>query len=201
MSQNLSPCNCIGTNKYLPNVIVGRGNVFANIMFIGEAPGATEDKLKKPFVGRSGILLEKLLKEAAIDSERDLYICNVLKCRPPNNRKPTHAEIEANMPWLLQQIYLVDPKIILVAGATAIESILGLRKAVSKIRGTWQYWQDRLVMPLFHPSYLLRNPSMANGSPKFLTQKDLIAVRNKLEILNSSNDMSVLTSVVVPNNK
>ena len=130
MSQNLSPCNCIGTNKYLPNVIVGRGNVFANIMFIGEAPGATEDKLKKPFVGRSGILLEKLLKEAAIDSERDLYICNVLKCRPPNNRKPTHAEIEANMPWLQQQIHLVDPKIILVAGATAIESILGLRKAV-----------------------------------------------------------------------
>ena len=105
-------------------IVVSRGNPLAKLMVIGEAPGAKEEELGEPFVGRSGKLLDHLLKNAGIDISLDVYFCNVVKCRPPQNRRPTKLEIQENLPWLYQQIKLVNPKIILLVGATALETIL-----------------------------------------------------------------------------
>ncbi len=165
-----------------PQVVVGRGNPLARLMVVGEAPGALEDALGLPFVGRSGKVLDELMNSVGLDSEKDAFICNVIKCRPPNNRKPTKAEVLCSIPWLYQQIELVDPWVIALTGATAVESILGIKGGITHLRGEWQHWKGRLVMPLFHPSYLLRNPSKAEGAPISLTREDFFKVRNQLEM-------------------
>tara|TARA_Y100001968_G_C19404440_1_gene742855 strand:- start:171 stop:680 length:510 start_codon:yes stop_codon:yes gene_type:complete len=159
-------------------------------MIIGEAPGAKEEELGQPFVGRSGKLLDKLLVSVGIDPEIDSYICNVVKCRPPNNRRPTKNEVLNNLPWLRQQISLVNPLVIILVGSTALESVLSMKDKISKIRGTWQNWEGRFVMPIFHPSYLLRNPSEAEGCPVNLTRLDLFKVREKLQEFGLSSEIS-----------
>lgn len=169
-------------------VVVSRGNPLARLMVVGEGPGAQEDASGLPFVGRAGQLLDQMLASVGIDSNRDAYICNVVKCRPPDNRKPTAPEMAACRPWLLQQIALVDPAVIVLAGATAMEGVLGLKGAISKRRGQWQQGQGeglegRWLLPIFHPSYLLRNPSRQQGSPKWLTWQDLKEMRRQLEEL------------------
>jgi DNA polymerase len=118
-------------------VVVGRGNPHARLLLIGEAPGAEEDASGQPFVGRAGKLLEQLLAAAGLDSERDLYIANVIKCRPPGNRKPSRTEIAACLPWLAQQIALQRPALIGLLGATALEALLGLKGGITKLRGQW----------------------------------------------------------------
>ena len=138
------------------NVVVGRGNPQARVLLIGEAPGQQEDEQGEPFVGRAGQLLEKLLGEAGLDSRRDLYIANVIKCRPPQNRKPTRTEIERCLPWLHQQLELLDPPLVVLAGATALQAVLGIKGGISKLRGQWIEQQGRAYLPVFHPSYLLR---------------------------------------------
>ncbi|MCT7950761.1 uracil-DNA glycosylase [Ancylothrix sp. C2] len=165
------------------HAVVGRGNLQANLMIIGEAPGQHEDETGLPFVGRSGQLLEKILASVGFNSEQDIYICNINKCRPPENRVPTPQEIAACKPYLLEQIRLVDPKVILLTGATSVKALTGNKSAISKIRGTWIEWEGRLCMPIFHPSYLLRNPSQEKGSPKWLMWQDIQAVRAKLDEL------------------
>ena len=162
-------------------LVVGKGSIPADLMVIGEAPGSMEEKLGIPFVGRSGKVLIELMNSAGIDLENRGYITNVIKCRPPNNRRPTKDEIKYSMPWLNQQIKLVDPKIILLLGSTAIDAVLAVKQPITKIRGKWHRLEERLVMPLFHPSYLLRNPSNLKGKPKFLTFMDLLEVKQKLE--------------------
>ena len=179
----------------LSKIVVGRGPIYSDLMIIGEAPGAKEEEIGMPFVGRSGKLLDQLLENVGIDSKSGVYFCNVVKCRPPKNRRPTQKEINEGMPWLRQQIYLVNPKFILAAGATAINSILGIKGGISNIRGKWFDWEGRLVMPIFHPSYLLRNPSKIEGKPFSLTQSDLLEVRKKLNLINMSSSMSSLTSI------
>ena len=163
-----------------PKVVVGRGNPRASLMLIGEAPGAQEDVLGIPFVGRSGKLLDNLIERAGLCSYKDFYFCNVVKCRPPNNRRPNKAELVASFPWLIQQIRLVDPLVIVLSGSTAVEAILGIKGGITKMRGTWREWQGRWIMPLLHPSYLLRNPSKADTAPTAMTVRDLKEVRNKL---------------------
>ncbi len=164
-----------------PQVVVSRGNPQACLMMIGEAPGAREDELGKPFVGRSGQLMDRLMESVGLDPEVDAYICNVVKCRPPKNRRPTLVEIASCRPWLQQQIELVDPYVIALAGSTAVEAILGIKGGITKLRGQWQHWQGRLLMPLLHPAYLLRNPSPVDGAPMALTRGDLIEVRQRLK--------------------
>ena len=110
-------------------VVVGRGNPNARLLLVGEAPGAEEEACGQPFVGRSGRLLEAMLAAAGLNSERDLYIANVIKCRPPGNRKPSRTEIEACRPWLERQNALVLPQLVLLVGATALEALLGIRGA------------------------------------------------------------------------
>ena len=152
-------------------------------MIIGEAPGAKEEEIGEPFVGRSGKLLDKLLKNAGIDINQDVYFCNVVKCRPPKNRRPTKIEIQENLPWLYQQIKLVNPSVIVLVGATALEAILKIKSPISILRGEWIDWEGRLVMPVFHPSYLLRNPSKEEGKPMSLTKSDFLKIKEKIDFL------------------
>ena len=173
------------------NVVVSRGNPRAPLMVLGEGPGAQEDEQGKPFVGRSGQLLDRMLESVGIDSNRDAYVCNIVKCRPPENRKPTALEMAACRPWLDQQIQLVNPAVILLAGATAVEGLLGIKGGITKLRGQWRRGEggcleDRWLMPIFHPSYLLRNASKERGSPKWLTWHDLQDVQRRLAQLNAS---------------
>ena len=164
-------------------IVVSRGNPFAKLMIIGEAPGAKEEEIGEPFVGRSGKLLDKLLQNAGIDINQDVYFCNVVKCRPPKNRRPTKIEIQENLPWLYQQIKLVNPSVIVLVGATALEAILKIKSPISILRGEWIDWEDKLVMPVFHPSYLLRNPSKEEGKPMSLTKSDFLKIKEKIDFL------------------
>lgn len=168
------------------NIVVSRGNPAADIAIIGEAPGQHEDEQGKPFVGRSGQLLDKILASVRLDSDRDVYICNIIKCRPPGNRTPAAPEVAACKPYLLEQLRLVDPKIVLFTGATALKGITGEKRGITKIRGQWLDWEGRLAMAIFHPAYLLRNPSKEKGSPKWLMWQDIQAVRAKLDELQGN---------------
>ena len=125
-------------------------------------------------------MLDTALATVNIDPLEDCYITNIVKCRPPNNRKPTASESDACMPWLNKQIELLSPKIIVLAGSTATESFLGVKEPISKIRGKWIEKDSIKYMPIFHPSYLLRNPSKEKGKPKWLTWQDLKKIKKEL---------------------
>ena len=170
-------CNLSETRK---NVVVGKGNESAQVVIIGEGPGEQEDNTGLPFVGRAGKMLDTALSSVDIDPLEDCYITNIVKCRPPNNRKPSAVESEACMPWLNEQINLLKPKIIILAGSTAVQSFLGIDEPISKIRGQWIEKDNIKYMPIFHPSYLLRNPSKNKGKPKWLTWQDLKKVKKEL---------------------
>ncbi|MFM8258932.1 MAG: uracil-DNA glycosylase [Vulcanococcus sp.] len=180
LSQSCAACRRCALAAGRQRVVVARGNPEARLMVIGEGPGAQEDEQGQPFVGRSGQLLDRMLESVGIDSNRDAYVCNIVKCRPPENRKPTALEMAACRPWLEQQIQLVDPAVILLAGATAVEGLLGIKGGITKLRGQWRQWEGRWLMPIFHPSYLLRNASKERGSPKWLTWHDLQDVQRRL---------------------
>jgi DNA polymerase len=164
------------------HAVIGRGNEKAPIMIIGEGPGQNEDETGIPFVGKAGQLLDKILASVHL-SENDVYICNVVKCRPPGNRDPETSEIEACKGYLMEQIRLVNPKIILLTGKYAMLTMLGIKQGITKVRGQWFERDDRLYMPIFHPAYLLRNQSREKGSPKWLMWQDIQSVRSKLDEL------------------
>jgi len=154
-------------------------------MFVGEAPGADEDLVGEPFVGKAGQLLTKII-EAMGFRRPDVYIANILKCRPdmppgaPGNRKPTHDEMNVCKPYLLQQIEIIQPKVIVALGATAVEGLLGIKHAgITRMRGTWQEFQGIPMMPTFHPSFLLR-PSSEQLANKRLVWEDMLAVLDRL---------------------
>jgi uracil-DNA glycosylase len=176
-------CHRCGLGDTRINVVVGRGNEHAPILIVGEGPGQNEDEQGLPFVGRSGQLLEKILASVRLSIDKDVYISNVVRCRPPDNRVPTTAEIAACKPYLLEQIRLLNPKIILLTGVTAVKAVTGKKDAIGKIRGTWIEWEGRWCMPILHPAYLLRNPQPDVGKPKWLMWQDIQAVRAKLEEL------------------
>lgn len=171
------------------NVVVGSGPVPADIMIIGEGPGAQEDEQGLPFVGKAGQLLTKILESVGIQREKDVYIANTVKCRPPGNRDPLPAEVSACRDYLIRQVQLVQPKILLLLGAPSLKNVLGPDHAISKVRGQWfkaevNYMDDPLyIMPLFHPAYLLRNQSRDEGSPKWLTWQDMKEVQAALSVV------------------
>jgi DNA polymerase len=158
-------------------------------MIIGEAPGTEEDRKGKPFVGRSGQLLDQILEAANFDPEQDVFITNAVFRLPPGKdgkplRKPTSDEIAFYKPYLLEIIRLIDPAIMLLTGNVSCESILG-EVGITKLRGKWYPFDGRWVMPIFHPAYLLRNQSRKPGQPKDLTWKDIQEVRRKYDELMS----------------
>ncbi|PLV59230.1 type-4 uracil-DNA glycosylase [Thermotoga sp. KOL6] len=154
--------NCTACPLYLTrtNVVVGEGNLDTRIVFVGEGPGEEEDKTGRPFVGRAGMLLTELLQETGFRRE-DVYICNVVKCRPPNNRTPTSEERLACKHFLLAQLEIINPDVIVALGATALSFFIeGKNVSITKVRGTPIDWLGGIkVVPTFHPSYLLRNRS------------------------------------------
>jgi uracil-DNA glycosylase len=186
MVPHCSTCQRCELGQYRTHAVIGRGNPQAQVMIIGEGPGQNEDETGLPFVGKAGQLLDKILAAVQWNSEQDVYICNVVKCRPPGNRTPTPEESEACKPYLLEQIRLFNPKIILLTGATAVRGLTGDKRGITKIRGQWLDWQGYLCMPIFHPAYLLRNPSRETGSPKWLMWQDIQTVQKKLDELMTS---------------
>ena len=168
------------------NVVFGTGNKQADLMFIGEGPGADEDRLGEPFVGRAGKLLNEFLEKAEISREKDLYIINTVKCRPPKNRVPTDSEKAACEEYLLKQIETIDPKIMIFCGATALKSFYPQKTAISKIRGEVLELEiggkKRKCIPIFHPSYLLRYHSLEEGSPRDLMLKDLKKIQDLIKV-------------------
>ena len=166
-------------------VVFGVGNPDAEVMFVGEAPGADEDLVGEPFVGKAGQLLTKMIETMGF-RRADVYIANILKCRPntppgePGNRKPTAAEMNVCKQYLLQQIEIIQPKVIVALGATAVEGLIGMEKpGITKMRGTWKEFHGIPLMPTFHPSYLLR-PISEQLSNKRLVWEDMLAVLERL---------------------
>jgi len=152
-------CHLCQLSKSRTNVVFGEGNVAANIMFVGEAPGSNEDSTGKPFVGRSGELLTKMIENVLLIDRKDVYITNIVKCRPRDNAEPTPTEAHTCQPYLLKQIELIKPKFIVALGATAYHYLSGDETNISKIRGTIHKQDGYTLIPTYHPSYLLRNPS------------------------------------------
>lgn len=153
-------CTKCALSKSRENPVFGQGPTDAGIFIIGEGPGAEEDKQGKPFVGKSGQLLDKILAACNFNREEHVFIGNIVKCRPPENRVPAPEEKNMCMPYLMKQIEMIDPKIIILLGSTALKSLVDPDGKITKVRGTWIDWNGRNVMPTFHPSALLRNPSL-----------------------------------------
>lgn len=169
-------CTNCSLHKTRCKVVFGSGPHKADIMIIGEAPGAEEDESGVPFVGRSGKLLTSLMEEAGLNRD-EVYITNVVCCRPPSNRTPTGEEIGACYYFLDQKIATVKPRLIILVGGTAAKTLLRHDIPISKIRGSIGEIlvgkANYLTLPIFHPSYLLRNPSRDKGTPTALTLRDL----------------------------
>jgi uracil-DNA glycosylase len=157
--------NCPNLVASRKNVVFGVGDIHASLMFVGEAPGADEDAQGEPFVGAAGQLLTKIIAAMGL-SRQSVYIANILKCRPDTlgqlsgNRKPTPSEMQTCLPYLVEQIELIKPKVLVALGATAVEGLLGVPQSISKLRGNFQTYRGIPLMPTFHPSYLLRNQSV-----------------------------------------
>ncbi len=177
-AQQCKSCPLYATRN---NIVFSDGSPNAKILLIGEAPGADEDKLGKPFVGRAGKLLNEFLIKAGLERQKDLYIANTLKCRPPENRKPQKEEKAACEKFLHAQIKTINPKVIVLCGATAMESFLDKKLKISKVRGqifeNVEGYEGIKFIPILHPSYLLRQHSLDEGSPRDLTLKDLIMIK------------------------
>lgn len=181
--KNCFKCDLSATRT---NVVFFDGNKKAKVMLIGEAPGKNEDETGKPYVGRAGKLLDKLLLTENITRENDLYICNTVKCRPPANRVPTLKEKEACREYLDAQIELIRPKIILLTGATAVKSMMTTKIPISKIRGQWFEGPfNSKMMPIFHPSYLLRYDSIEPETPKWLMLEDIKNIKKEMLLIEN----------------
>ena len=152
-------CNLCNLSKTRTNIVFGEGNPHSKIFFIGEAPGRDEDLQGKPFVGRSGQLLTKMIENVLNIKREEVYITNIVKCRPPQNRDPEIEEIESCKPYLLKQIDIIKPKIIVTLGRIAFKYLLNEEIPITKARGNIYNFNGIKVIPTYHPSYLLRNPS------------------------------------------
>mgnify|MGYP001441363121 CR=1 FL=1 len=172
--------NICDLKKNANKTVFADGNPNSSIMFIGEAPGADEDKMGKPFVGKAGKLLDKMLLSINLDRKK-VYITNVIPWRPPNNRAPTNEEILKCLPFVQKHIELVNPDILILLGGTATKALLTSTKNISKIRGKWNKYNNLglkkpiATMAMFHPAYILRNPNI-----KKLVWEDLIEIKKKL---------------------
>ncbi len=177
VQQELGDCQRCKLHSGRTNLVFGVGNPTADLMFVGEAPGADEDAQGIPFVGRAGQLLTKIIE--AIDMSREqVYIANILKCRPPGNRDPEPDEVKTCEPFLFKQIEAIEPRIIVALGKYAAQNLLDTQTPISKMRGEFVQFQNCWLLPTFHPSYLLRNPSA-----KRQVWEDMKKVRDRLKVL------------------
>ena len=178
--QELRDCSRCGLCRQRTNIVPGEGDPKARLMFIGEGPGADEDRLGRPFVGRSGQLLDRMI--AAIGLERgETYICNVVKCRPPGNRNPAPEEAAACLPFLRQQVALVRPRVIVLLGKVAARYTLNEEIFITRDHGRWFDRRGTWMMPTFHPSALLRDPAQKRAA-----WEDFQKVRAKLDEIGAA---------------
>ena len=173
----VSECYLCDLSKSRHKVVFGEGNPNSKIMFIGEGPGATEDSTGRPFVGRAGQLLTKMIENVLLIPRSEIYIANIVKCRPPGNRVPTPTEALTCIPYLRKQIEIIKPKIVVTLGATAYRYLTNDENAkITKIRGHLIETPEYYILPTFHPSYLLRNPSAKKEAYQdMLTIKELMS--------------------------
>jgi DNA polymerase len=177
------------------SVVFGVGNPDAELMFVGEAPGADEDAQGEPFVGAAGQLLTRIIQTMGL-SRQSVYIANILKCRPDTpgqssgNRKPTAEEMQTCIPWLHQQIDLIRPRVLVALGATAVEGLLGKTVGITRLRGNWQTYRGIPLMPTYHPAYLLRNQALAE---KRKVWEDMLAVMERLQLPISEKQRGFFT--------
>jgi uracil-DNA glycosylase len=183
LRQRVMACvKCAHLASSRKNVVFGVGNIDAQLMFVGEAPGADEDAQGEPFVGKAGQLLTKIIQTMGLQRD-DVYIANILKCRPDTpgessgNRKPTPEEMQMCIPYLHEQIDLIRPKVLVALGGTAVEGLLGPTVGITKLRGNWRTYRGIPLMPTFHPSYLLHNQNLAD---KRRVWEDMLQVMEKL---------------------
>jgi DNA polymerase len=159
--QDIGDCQRCRLGSTRNKIVFGDGNQHARLVFVGEGPGADEDAQGIPFIGRAGQLLTQMIDNTASREglkilRPDVYICNVVKCRPPENRAPEPDEMEVCGQFLMRQLLVLKPRAICALGATATKALLGAREGITKLRGRWHNWRDIPVMPTYHPSYLLR---------------------------------------------
>ncbi len=159
LKKQAEECHLCELSKSRQKVVFGEGSLHAELLFIGEGPGASEDSTGKPFVGRSGDLLTKMIENVLQLKREDVYITNIVKCHPPANRVPTPTEAHTCQPYLLKQIEIIKPKLIVTLGATAYHYLTGDETSISKIRGNILKQDGYTLIPTYHPSFLLRNPS------------------------------------------
>jgi DNA polymerase len=171
----IGDCQRCRLAKGRTNLVFGVGNPNARLMFVGEGPGRDEDLKGEPFVGRAGMLLTDIIEKGMKLSRADVYICNVVKCRPPDNRNPEPDEVESCSPFLRQQIALVRPEVIVALGKFAAQTLLQTSTPITRLRGQWFAYQGVPLMPTLHPAYLLRNP----GDKKLVWQ-DIKSVMARL---------------------
>jgi len=152
-------CVACGLHSTRTQTVFARGTGSSRLCFVGEGPGADEDAQGEPFVGAAGQLLDKMI-EAMGFSRDEVYVANIVKCRPPKNRKPEPDEMAACSPYLERQLALLEPEVIVALGATAVQGLLGTSEGITRLRGKWKLYKGRIaVMPTFHPAYLLRTPT------------------------------------------
>ena len=177
-------CQKCALGKTRTKTVFSAGTPNHKIVLIGEAPGFNEDQTGESFVGRAGQLLDKILNSVGFDRHTNIYLCNTIKCRPPNNRDPLPEEKAACRAYLDQQLEILKPKIILLCGKVALTSFLETKEGITKLRGRWfDGPYGAKMMPVFHPSYLLRNQSREKGSPKWMMWQDIQEVRRLYDSL------------------
>lgn len=190
--EDLGACERCILCRERKNIVFGEGNPSADIVIIGEAPGAEEDEQGKPFVGASGKKLEAMLENVLGLNRQQVYILNVVKCRPPNNRNPNEHELESCLPFLHRQIQSISPRLILLLGTVALKSLFGTSQGITRNRGKWLSYHGIPVMPTFHPAYLLhqRRAGSENSSRNLdyrrntrLVWQDLVLLRDRMDEL------------------
>ncbi len=164
IQEDLGDCRRCKLWKGRTNIVFGSGNPKAELVFVGEGPGADEDRQGLPFVGRAGQLLTDMIEKGMGIPRSEVYICNIVKCRPPENRKPEKDEIAACRPFVERQLNAIQPRVVCALGATAAETLLGVRQSMASLRGQWHEFQGFPVLVSYHPAYLLRDPSKKRES-------------------------------------
>ena len=159
LRKSIGDCRRCKLHKGRTNLVFGEGSSQARLVFVGEGPGKEEDLEGRPFVGEAGKLLTSIIEKGIGISREDVYICNVVKCRPPKNRDPERDEINACIPFLKQQLNIIRPEVICILGRIAGQELLGKDLKITQDRGKWYSFMDIPVMPTFHPAYIIRNPS------------------------------------------
>ncbi len=191
LAKMTNECHLCELSKHRNKVVFGEGNPNADLFFVGEGPGATEDSTGRPFVGRAGELLTRMIENVLLIPRKDVYIGNIVKCRPPGNREPSLTEAVTCRPYLLKQLEIVKPRIVITLGKTAYRYLTDDDSPIGKIRGSVINGSSYRIVPTFHPSYLLRNPSA-----KKMAYSDLLLIKKLMQSMKDTDPSTDLDATL-----